>query len=255
MKQLTFLSSVLLDFLSPFLNQNFIIMKKYLFFLLLIAISINCSAQTSQKKIDFYGGFGFQQYNGDLGNGFYKFNSTEYGVGSLTLDYSLNKFFDIKFFTTFGDLGYCQVNDHEANHFEEHHGHDHHHENEDKENEGHGINPKTENLNSFMFSGNLALQIDFANGYIFSESSKFQPFVYFGIGLNRITDRMKMECVVPGFYTSINMGTGFKYYLSESIFAGYSLNFGVFTSDKLDFFDQGKNDRFMQNSATIGYSF
>ena len=205
------------------------------------------SAQSSLQDFSISGGFGFQQYCGDLGNGLYRFNSTEYGVACLSVDYSLNRWFSLKFLGTLGDLGFCQTKETREAIKAEHEAHGGEHV--------HGINPKEENLNSRMAAGVFAVQFEFANGYILPEWSRFAPYVYAGAGLNRITDRMEMNCVAPGLYSTLNVGTGFKYQIVQHLFLGYQLNFGQFTSDKLDKFDTGKNDLHMQNAVMVGYAF
>lgn len=220
-------------------------MKKQFLLLLLSSFSISIFAQNHAPRFSIYGGFGFQQYAGDLGNGLYRFNSTEYGVASLGIERSISKSWDLKLFGTLGDLGFCQVN--RAAYIKEKYGEDLEHE--------HEHDPKAENLNSRMGALTVALQYRFANGVWLPTDSRFSPFLSFGFGLNRITDRMKMECVVPGLYSTIHAGTGFKYFLKNQVFVGYNLNFGFFTSDGLDGFEQGRNDLHMQNSAVVGYSF
>lgn len=215
-------------------------MKKLIFSFSIFLLSLPSFSQ-NKPSIKAYAGFGIQQYNGDLGNGFYDFSLTTYGVASLGIDIRLNKSFDVKIFTTVGDLGYCQPKDK--------HTHEEEHEHE------HGKNPEDENLNSRMASGIIALQYNFANGYLLPEHSKLAPYFYIGVGTNRITDIMEMECVVPGQYSTLNWGLGFEHKLSKNWYATVSLSYGRFSSDNIDFIKKGSKDLYHQNSLLIAYQF
>ncbi len=214
-------------------------MKNQFLTILFVTFTINSFAQSKTSKLKIYGGFGFQQYSGDLGNGFYQFGEAKYGAGSLGVDYALNKSFEIRAFSTLGDLGYCQPKEIRNHYAEAEH--------------AHGKRPENENLNSRMVSGIIAVKYKFANDYFLPETNRLSPFIYAGVGINRITDIMKMECVVPGTYYSLNMGAGFEYRLTKSMYVGCTLSFGRFTSDGLDYVVRNSNDMYMQNSALIGF--
>jgi OmpA-OmpF porin, OOP family len=203
-------------------------MKNQLFILGLLFLSITTIAQTQSRKLAITAGFGFQQYHGDLGNGFYNFTSTEYGVASIGLDYYLNRSFDIKLYSMLGDFGFCS---------------------DLEEGEG-GVVEDV--LNSRMTMGGIALKYKIANGFLLAENSRLAPYIYAGFGINRVTDFMKMKCIVPGTYYSVNAGFGLKYNVSEVYNIGYNLNIGQFSSDKLDFIVDGSNDYYMQNSLVLG---
>jgi OmpA-OmpF porin, OOP family len=188
----------------------------------------HANAQTSIGKLTVSAGFGFQQYSGDLGNGFYDFSSTEYGVASIGLDYYLTRSFDVKLFGTLGDLGYCS---------------------DLEEGEG-GVVEDV--LNSRMTMGSLSLKYKFANGFLLPQDAKLAPYIYAGFGINKVTDIMEMGCIIPGTYTSINAGVGFKYNISPLFNIGYNLNIGQFSTDKIDFISAGRNDFYMQNSLVLG---
>jgi hypothetical protein len=217
-------------------------MKKQLFASMLLLFVIGANAQTAKHQIGFTGGFGFQQYNGDLGNDFYRFHWTKYGVASANVGYYLDKTFDVSMQFTIGDLGFCQT---EAV--------------ADKAiplkdrcpgcvgRKGYG------NLNSRMAFGGIALKYKLANGDIFKEDAKIAPYFYVGIGMNRITDRMKMRCINPGDYFSINTGVGFKYNITEQFNIGYNIALGCFQSDKVDFMVHShNNDKYLQNTFFVG---
>ena len=201
--------------------KNPILLLSFLFSLTLL------HGQTKSHKLAISAGFGFQQYCGDLGNGFYDFSSTEYGVANLGIDYYLTRSLDIKLLGTLGDLGYCS---------------------DLEEGEG-GVVEDV--LNSRMTMGSISLKFKFANGVILPENAKLAPYLYAGFGVNKITDIMKMGCIVPGTYTSLNGGAGFKYHISQLFSIGYNLNIGQFSTDRIDFVSVGRNDMYMQNSLVL----
>lgn len=65
-------------------------MKNHLFTSMLILFAMGATAQTKNNTTCVTAGFGFQQYNGDLGNDFYKIDWTKYGVASTSLGFYLN---------------------------------------------------------------------------------------------------------------------------------------------------------------------
>ena len=103
-----------------------------------------------------------------------------------------------------------------------------------------------------MASAGISIKYKFANGYILKEESKLSPYVYAGAGINRLTDRMKMNCIVPGDYYSLNIGGGFKYNVTERFNIGFNLSIGRFQSDELDFIEKGGSDVYMQNILFLG---
>ncbi len=81
-------------------------MKKLFFASLCILGALGSSAQTQDKRwaIGLHGGV--TQYNGDLGNGFYKTNGTFYGFGGLSLSRYLGRNFDISLSAAKGQFGF-----------------------------------------------------------------------------------------------------------------------------------------------------
>ena len=229
-------------------------MKKLNILLLaLIIFNINASAQNYDEiqKVEINAGFGFQQYKGDLGNGFFNANNVMYGVFSLGIDYRLTNFIGMKIQGTIGDYGYCQEAEIMASRVPQMVGHGDHHSDQNNVH----FAPKEENLSSRLFTGMVAVQFHFSNGKMLSLNSKFKPSIYLGIGVNKITDIMQMECVNIGNYSSINTGMGLHYQISNHLFLGYNLGLGLFANDKLDFISEGSNDMYMQNSAVLVFGF
>ena len=71
-----------------------------------IFYAFTASAQTQDKKwaIGLHGGVA--QYNGDLGNDFYKTKGTYYGFGGLSLSRYLGSHFDVNLLATKGTVGF-----------------------------------------------------------------------------------------------------------------------------------------------------
>jgi hypothetical protein len=216
-------------------------MKKKLFTIGFIFIFIGTYAQTKNSKLGFSAGFGFQQYKGDLGSNFYSFDRCMYGVGTVAFDYYLNKSLDIGFFGTLGDYSYCQPR-HLSDEFVP----------VELRCPGCVGRIGMGDFKSRMASGGMMIKYKLSNGYILREESMLRPYVYAGMAINHITDRMQAKCVNTGDYYSINAGLGFKYYVNEKVNIGYKLGVGYFTSDKVDIQSGGTNDMYLQNSLIIG---
>jgi len=216
-------------------------MKKQLLCLAFALFAAGFSAQSQKNKLGFTLGGGSQKYHGDLGNGFKFKNDTWYGTVTANANYYVCNSFDIGLFATVGDYGFCQPDGVKKTEIE--------------------VNDRCPgcfgrvglgNLNSRLTTGGALVKYKFANGYVLPENSKLKPYVFFGAARNSVTDIMKMQCVNPGIYYSLNGGAGVKYYLNERINVGYNLSFGYFTSDHLDYKMNGKNDMNMQNTLFIG---
>jgi len=216
-------------------------MKNYLFALGLFFITISTFAQTKNNKLGITIGGGSQKYNGDLGNGFTFKNNTSYGSVNANVNYYICNSFDIGLFSSIGDYGFCQP--------------------EGKAKTEIAIDDRCAgclgrvgigNLSSRLTTGGVLLKYKITNGYLLSETAKLKPYVFFGAAANSITDIMRMQCVNPGNYFSLNAGAGVKYYVSDRINFGYNLSFGYFTSDHLDYKMSRRNDMNIQNTLFVG---
>jgi hypothetical protein len=224
-------------------------MKKYLLISALLIITAGANAQTVNHKLGITSGYFIQQYNGNLGNSFFKFNTVCFDGGAVSFGYYLNKTFDFNLSTSVGDFGYSQTAA-DANRIVA------------IADRCPGCVGRTGmgELRSRMVSGNIAVKFKFANGVILKEDSKVSPYVYFGCGNNHLTDNMHRDCVNVGNHFSLNSGAGVKYNLNERFNIGYSLGLGYFTSDKVYATNntsdavqmQGKKDMYMQNTLFIG---
>lgn len=237
-------------------------MKKQFLISAVLALTTLCTvAQNKNKKIGIEGGAYVQQYNGNLGNSFFKFNTNTFFCGfSANSGLYLNKSFDLNVGISIGHFGYCQTN-------------------EDKTRIV-SINQRCPGctdrlgmgeLRSLMASGNVAVKYKFANGIFLKENSKLAPYVYAGLGINHLADNMKRNCVNVGTHFTVNGGLGIKYNINERFNIGYNLGVGCFVTKKVyytnaiannevdkdadDIKMDKRKDFYMQNSLTLGINF
>lgn len=237
-------------------------MKNQLLMTVAVAITTFSSiAQNKNHKIGIETGAYLQQYNGNLGNSFFKFKETAFGGGSLNVGLYLNKSFDVNAGGTIGHFGYCQTE-------------------EDKkrvvalEYRCPGCTDRLGmgELRSMMISGNTSIKYKFANGYLLKEDSKIAPYVYAGVGINYLSDVMKRNCVNVGNHFTINAGAGVKYNITERLNIGYNLGVGCFMTKKVyytnaiaenneiekdadDIKMDKRKDLYMQHAFTLGFNF
>lgn len=237
-------------------------MKNQLLITVAVAITTFSSiAQNKNHKIGIETGAYLQQYNGNLGNSFFKFKETAFAGGSLNVGLYLNKSFDINAGGTIGHFGYCQTE-------------------EDKkrivalEYRCPGCTDRLGmgELRSMMISGNTSIKYKFANGYLLKEDSKIAPYVYAGVGINYLSDVMKRNCVNVGNHFTINAGAGVKYNVTERLNIGYNLGVGCFMTKKVYYTNaiaenneiekdaddvkmDKRKDLYMQHAFTLGFNF
>ena len=235
-------------------------MKNYLFISAFLLCTLCAIGQSKNHKFGFTAGGYIQQYNGNLGNSFFKFNTCCFGGGGATFGMYLNKSFDVNVSATAGHFGYCQT-DADKNRIV-------------------SISQRCPGctdrlgmgeLRALMIAGNIAIKYKFANDYLLKEDARFSPYVYVGAGINRLSDNMKRNCVNVGNHITINAGAGIKYNITERFNVGYNLALGCFVSQKvyytnataIDSNDNGpeerkmekRKDMYMQNALSLGINF
>lgn len=236
-------------------------MKNYLFIsATLLLTTLSMFGQTKNKKVGIEAGTYLQHYNGNLGNSFFKFNTTAFGGFSANAGLYLNKSFDLNIGGSIGHFGYCSTE-------------------EDKkrvvsiEQRCPGCTNQLGmgELRSMMASGNIAIKYKFANGIFLKENSKLAPYIYAGVGVNHLADNMKRNCVKVGMHLTINAGLGVKYNINERFNIGYNLGLGCFATKKVyasnasamdeedkdadDIKMEKRKDFYMQNAITFGINF
>lgn len=216
-------------------------MKTSIVVLIFMLSAATLVAQSKNNKLGISACLGGQNYKGDLGNGFKFKNESWTGGAGVNVGYYINTSFDLGVSTFLGDLGYCQAPKIAVSEV-------------DVSLRCGGCVDRVGlgNLNSRMVSGGIFLRYKFNNNYLLKENATFKPFVTLGVAMNNVTDRMKMNCVNPGNYTSVNAGLGVQYYISKRINFGYQMTYGYFTSDNIDFMSHGRNDQFLQNTLFAG---
>lgn len=235
-------------------------MKNHLLFAVLFLSTLSSIGQTKNNKIGIEAGTYLQHYNGNLGNSFFKFNTTAFGGFSAKCGLYLNKAFDLNVGGTMGHFGYCQTE-------------------EDKKRVV-SIEQRCPGcinrlgmgeLRSLMISGNIAIKYKFANGVFLKENSKLAPYIFVGLGINYLSDNMKRNCVNVGTHFTINGGVGIKYNINERLNIGYNLAVGCFMTKKVYYTNSTQNgdvdkdaddikmekrkDFYMQNAVTFGVNF
>lgn len=203
-------------------------MKQTFFTLTFFVLTIFAFGQNQNRRFNISGGGGFENYQGDLGKTFFVMHEEMYGFFRLSCDYYLNKSFDLSVTSTIGDFGHCRDwND----------------------------DPTNLDMRSRMFKIGPSVRYKFANGYLLKENSLFSPFIFAGASFINLKDVWDGERVNEGNYFSLDGGAGLVCNFTERYSMGYSLGFGYFLSDNLDYADYGSNDFYMQNSFFIGMNF
>jgi len=129
--------------------------KSITLIIVLLSVVYISSAQTVDRRwsVGIHGGF--NQYSGDLGNGFYRCNHGTYGLGGLSLSRYINRFLDVSLMGNYGKVGYSQ-----------------------KSNFPYGVP-----INKFetnMFHVNLNLRLKF----LANDDWKLSPFIFVGFGMS-----------------------------------------------------------------------
>ena len=81
-------------------------MKKILLVCSCLAFTFIAKAQTEDKKWNIGLHSGVTQYQGDLGNNFYKTDKAFYGFGGVSVSRYLGRYFDLNFLASKGTIGY-----------------------------------------------------------------------------------------------------------------------------------------------------
>ena len=191
-------------------------MKKILLLSFTLILALCSSGQTADKKwnIGLHGGS--MQYNGDLGNDFYRTNQAFYGFGGLSFSHYVGTHFDINLLLTKGEIGHSSK---EGSFFS-------------------GITTGTLNFR-FNLTGPDAI---------------IRPFVFIGGGLmmfsvNPTAVKSKSDFVAP------SAGGGFNFKLSESVFFQIQETFLYSGADDKDGVSLKSNDVFLQHTVGFTFNF
>lgn len=235
-------------------------MKKQVLIATLFVCTLSVIGQNKKNKYGITSGAYIQHYNGNLGNSFFKFNTTCFAGSSTTFGMYLNKSFDVNVGGSIGNYGYCQTASDASRVVS-------------LEQRCPGCKDRLGmgELRSLMISGNVSVKYKFANDIFLKENSKWGPYVYAGAGINHLSDNMKRQCVNVGNHITINGGAGIKYNINEKFNISYNLGIGYFVTKKVyytnatvsdsnikdadDLKVEKRKDLYMQNTLSLGINF
>lgn len=181
-----------------------------------IGLALHTNAQTQDKKwnIGLHGGA--TQYNGDLGNDFYKTNMPFYAFGGLSISRYLGSHFDVGLEVNKGTIGYSRDNGSFNNQF-------------------------TSALLNFKFN-------------ILEPNSVVRPYLLVGAGAilfdkNLDFSKEKVDFAAPSF------GGGINFSLSKSVILNVQETFLYSNEDKRDGKINDRNDAYLFHSVGLTFNF
>jgi OOP family OmpA-OmpF porin len=191
-------------------------MKKVLLLCTCLAFTIASKAQTEDKKWNIGLHSGITQYQGDLGNNFYKTDKAFYGFGGLSVSRYLGRYFDLNFLASKGTLGY---------------------------------NSPSGSFKSDFNSVALNLRFNMT-----APESIVRPYVFVGVGamlfdkdLNFDQDRID--------YALPSAGGGLNFRLSPGIMLNLQETFSYSNKDRRDGVIAGKKDAYLSHMAGLTFNF
>jgi len=195
-------------------------MKKLITTLFLTIMLLSAFAQNANQKWGFGLYVGETEYNGVLGNGFFKLDPT-YPMGGFFLSSYLDNNFDAALQVDYGSYGY-----------------DNH----------------TDYFLAKKVDVDLLLKYKFNNGYILKEDALFQPFVTVGAGIanyrNYKTNADGMDILLP-------VGAGIKFSVSpdDLIDLQYQFLYNINLTNRGNVGEGGDKLNFITNSLGIIFNF
>jgi OmpA-OmpF porin, OOP family len=195
-------------------------MKKLITTFFLTVMLLSTYAQNSGQKWGLGLYVGTTEYNGVLGNGFFKFNPL-YPMGGFFLGSYLDENFDAALHVDYGSYGY----DNNTDYF------------------------LVKKLNA-----DLLLKYKLANGHILKEEALFQPFVAVGAGIARYsnykTEADGMDILVP-------VGAGVKFNVSKEdlIDLQYQFLYNINLTNRGNVGEGGDKLNFITHSLGIIFNF
>ncbi len=185
-------------------------LKSYLL-MLVVAFASILTAQTEDNKLSIGLSGGLNEYNGDLGNGIFKFKPIN-PLGALSLSTYVSPSFNLGVQGSFGKFGYS----------------------------GSYFNSLLNADKTIEFAGNkydgfMYLEYKLNNGYILSKNSKFAPFLTAGIGLAGYLENNNDGKIQPFPVDLITpVGAGLKYQLSDKFAIQYKYLYSFTNHDEHD---------------------
>ena len=191
-------------------------MKKILLVCTCLAITFISKAQTEDKKWNIGLHAGVTQYQGDLGNNFYKTDKAFYGFGGLSVSRYLGRHFDLNFLASKGTIGY---------------------------------NSPTGSFKSDFNAVALNVRFNFTG-----PESIVRPYVFAGVGAmlfdnNLSFDQDKIDYALP------TAGGGLNFRLSPVVMLNLQETFSFSNKDRRDGVDSGKKDAYLSHMAGLTFNF
>lgn len=198
-------------------------MKNLFFCLAIVLLATATKAQTADHRwnVGLHGGF--SQYNGELGNGFYKFNNAFYGHAGISVNRYLTPHWDASLFATRGELGYLG-----------------------------DWNPDPLVMNHFLLkltTINLLAKYNFR-----SPDAVIRPYVFGGIGAllqSGVGDSYVKTNAVD--FTLPSLGAGINFRIGEYVNIQFQEMLFHTSEDDVDFVEGGMNDLYLFH--TLGVTF
>ena len=199
-------------------------LRSYLF-MSLVAFTSLLAAQTEDNKLSIGLSGGLNEYNGDLGNGLFKFKPIN-PLGALSLSTYVSPSFNVGIQGSFGKFGY----------------------------KGSYLNPLMDATQDIEFGGNkyngfMFLEYKLNNGYLLSKESKFAPFLTAGIGLAGYLENNNDGMIQPFPVDLITpVGAGLKFQFTDNLALQYKYLYSFTNHDEHDLTRMvDKNDGYGQH--------
>ncbi len=178
-------------------------------FLSLLAALVMTSTsfgQTADQRIGISAHLGLSDYYGDLNAEFFDLGKTYRNQGGVTFSYYLTSMFDVAASATYGAFGYDQQ-----------------------------FGPS---FGANLFQANAQFRFKFHNGFILSETSKIQPYIFVGMGLADYANVSVFTDVsfntVPQTDLTLNAGLGATYMIFDKWGVNYTMLYGHTNGDSKD---------------------
>ena len=191
-------------------------MKKILLLCLCFAFTLVTYSQTADKKwnIGLHGGS--MQYNGDLGNDFYRTNQAFYGFGGISFSRYIGPHFDLNLLLTKGEIGHSSK-------------------------EGSFFSGISTGILNFRFN-------------LTGPDAIVRPYLFVGTGLlmfsvNPTDEKSKTDFAAP------SAGAGFNFKLNESVMFQIQETFLYSGADDKDGVVKNSNDVFLQHTIGFTFNF
>lgn len=192
-------------------------MKKLLIICTCLVLTLSINAQTTDKKWNIGLHAGLVQYNGDLGNSFYKFNQP-YWLGGISVSRYIGSNFDLNMLVTKGTIGY-----------------------------NNGGAPG--NFKSGFTSALLNFRFN-----ILQPESFLRPYLFVGAGVmlfdkDLTITQEKVDYIAPSFGGGVNVKLG------EFVMLNVQETFLYSTSDLRDRLAANSNDMYLMHTVGLTFNF